>query len=144
MTPVFLPGKSHEQKSLMGNSPWGHKDSDMIEQLNIHTHTHTHTHTRTYTYILLLTFPTLKRWRWPSFFLIGVSFHSSPSFPHFSIWWFYSFDHLAQKPWNDCWIHLTLYNSVSSTFKMYPEFGHHASPLPLTPYPYKSFLLLRF
>ena len=24
-TPVFLPGKSHEQKSLVGYSPWGHK-----------------------------------------------------------------------------------------------------------------------
>ena len=28
-TPVFLPGKSHGQKSLMGYSPWGHKDLDM-------------------------------------------------------------------------------------------------------------------
>ena len=24
-TPVFLPGKSHRQRSLMGNSPWGCK-----------------------------------------------------------------------------------------------------------------------
>ena len=24
-TPVFLPGKSHEQRSLAGYSPWGHK-----------------------------------------------------------------------------------------------------------------------
>ena len=24
-TPVFLPEKSHAQKSLMGYSPWGHK-----------------------------------------------------------------------------------------------------------------------
>ena len=28
-TPVFLPGKSHGQKSLVGYSPWGHKDLDM-------------------------------------------------------------------------------------------------------------------
>ena len=27
-TPVFLPGKSHEQRSLMGYSPWAHKESD--------------------------------------------------------------------------------------------------------------------
>ena len=27
-TPVFLPGKSHEQRSLMGYSPWAHKDPD--------------------------------------------------------------------------------------------------------------------
>ena len=24
-TPVFLPGKSHEQRNLVGYSPWGHK-----------------------------------------------------------------------------------------------------------------------
>ena len=27
-TPVFLPGKSHEQRSLAGYSPWGSKQSD--------------------------------------------------------------------------------------------------------------------
>ena len=32
-TPVFLPGKSHGQRSLVGYSPWGHKESDMTEQL---------------------------------------------------------------------------------------------------------------
>ena len=25
-TPVFLPGESHEQRSLAGYSPWGHKE----------------------------------------------------------------------------------------------------------------------
>ena len=29
--PVFLPGKSHEQRSLAGYSPWGHKELDMTE-----------------------------------------------------------------------------------------------------------------
>ena len=28
-TPVFLSGKFHEQRSLGGYSPWGHKESDM-------------------------------------------------------------------------------------------------------------------
>ena len=37
-TPVFLPGESHGQRSLVGCSPWGHKESDMTEWL---THTHT-------------------------------------------------------------------------------------------------------
>ena len=27
----FLPGKSHGQRSLVGYSPWGYKDSDMTE-----------------------------------------------------------------------------------------------------------------
>ena len=31
-TPVFLPGKSHGQKSLAGYRPWGHKESDTTEQ----------------------------------------------------------------------------------------------------------------
>ena len=25
LTPVFLPGEFHEQRTLGGNSPWGHK-----------------------------------------------------------------------------------------------------------------------
>ena len=29
---VFLPGKSHGQRSLVGYSPWGHKESDMTER----------------------------------------------------------------------------------------------------------------
>ena len=36
-TIVFLPGKSHGQRSLVGYSPWGPKESDMTEQL---THSH--------------------------------------------------------------------------------------------------------
>ena len=30
-TPVFLPGEFHGQRSLVGFSPWGHKESDMTE-----------------------------------------------------------------------------------------------------------------
>ena len=30
-TPVFLPGESHGQRSLMGYNPWAHKESDMTE-----------------------------------------------------------------------------------------------------------------
>ena len=30
-TPAFLPGESHGQKSLLGYSPWGHKESDLTE-----------------------------------------------------------------------------------------------------------------
>ena len=32
---VFLPGKSHGQRSLEGYSPWGRKGSDMTEQLTL-------------------------------------------------------------------------------------------------------------
>ena len=30
-TPVFLPGESREQRSLVGYSPWGYKESDTTE-----------------------------------------------------------------------------------------------------------------
>ena len=33
-TPVFLPGESHEQRSLEGYSPWGCKESGTTEQLS--------------------------------------------------------------------------------------------------------------
>ena len=35
-TPVLLPGKSHGQRSLVGCSPWGRKESDMTERLHFH------------------------------------------------------------------------------------------------------------
>ena len=53
-TPVFLPGEFHGQRSLVGYSPWGHKELDTTEQptqqyiyvyVYIYMHTHTHTHT---------------------------------------------------------------------------------------------------
>ena len=37
-TPVFLPGKSHGQRSLVGYSPWGCKMIDTTK----HTHTQGH------------------------------------------------------------------------------------------------------
>ena len=30
-TPVLLPGESHEQRSLVGYSPWGRKELDVTE-----------------------------------------------------------------------------------------------------------------
>ena len=40
-TPIFLPGDFHGQRSLVGCSPWGHKELDETEGL---THTRTNTH----------------------------------------------------------------------------------------------------
>ena len=34
--PVFLPGKSHGQRSLVSNSPGGHKESDTSECTRMH------------------------------------------------------------------------------------------------------------
>ena len=35
-TPVLLPGESHGQRSLVGYSPWGHKESDTTERTSLH------------------------------------------------------------------------------------------------------------
>ena len=35
-TPLLLPGKSHGQRSLVGCSPWGRKESDTTERLHFH------------------------------------------------------------------------------------------------------------
>ena len=34
---IFLPGKPHEPRSLVGYSPWGCKESDTTEQLSTYT-----------------------------------------------------------------------------------------------------------
>ena len=31
LTPVFLPGESHGQRSLVGYNPWGYKESDTTD-----------------------------------------------------------------------------------------------------------------
>ena len=36
-TPVLLPGKSHGRRSLVGCSPWDHKESDTTERLPFHS-----------------------------------------------------------------------------------------------------------
>ena len=38
-TLVFLPGESYGQRSLVGYSPQGHKESDMTKQLHTYTYT---------------------------------------------------------------------------------------------------------
>src|SRR5574340_52560 len=41
-TPVLLPGKSHGRRSLVGCSPWGRYESDMIERLHFFLFTFVH------------------------------------------------------------------------------------------------------
>ena len=35
LTPGFLPGESHGQRSLVGYSPWAHKESDMTNTFDL-------------------------------------------------------------------------------------------------------------
>ena len=46
-TPALLPGKSHGQRTLIGYSPWGHKESDTTERLHFHFHLQTRRRTLT-------------------------------------------------------------------------------------------------
>ena len=50
-TPLFLPGKFHEQRRPAGYSPWGHEELDTTEHVSVHTCTHTHTHTHIKLYV---------------------------------------------------------------------------------------------
>ena len=52
-TPVFLPGKSHEQRNLVGYSPRGHKRSNMNERLSTYT---SGIHGQTYILIYISTY----------------------------------------------------------------------------------------
>ena len=38
LTPVFMLGKSHGQRSLAGYSPWDRKESETTERLNTTIH----------------------------------------------------------------------------------------------------------
>ena len=38
---LFFPGKFCGQRSLIGYSPWGHKELDTTEHVRAHTHTDT-------------------------------------------------------------------------------------------------------
>ena len=38
VAPVVLPREFHRQRSLVGYSPWGHKESDTTEQLHFERH----------------------------------------------------------------------------------------------------------
>ena len=39
-TPVLLPGKSHGWRSLVGCSPWGHEESDILSDFTFTFHFH--------------------------------------------------------------------------------------------------------
>ena len=45
-TPLFWPGESHEQRSLAGYSPWGHKESDTTERQALLWSVKTYLHTK--------------------------------------------------------------------------------------------------
>ena len=64
-TPVFLPGKFHGQRSLVGFSPGVHNESDMTDCMHTcaRAHTHTHIHIQSYSNLETgLILPTISKW----------------------------------------------------------------------------------
>ena len=96
-TLVFLPGKFHEQRSLVSYSPWDHKKSDTIEWLT-HTHTHTHTHTN---YLKIRR--TVKQMVWQYIlWSLGRLFETGPGWAKF--WWISRRLWEGQRWWGTCLI----------------------------------------
>ena len=60
-TAVLLPGKSHGQRSLLGYSPWGHKELDMTKWLHFTHFTH------------FILYPWRRKWQPTPVFLPGES-----------------------------------------------------------------------
>ena len=50
--PVFLPGKFHGQRSLVGYGPWGHEELDMSECLTLSFFFYSHGSFPQHTYIV--------------------------------------------------------------------------------------------
>ena len=77
-TPVFQPGEFHGQRSLVGYSPWGRKESDMTERL---THTHNHFQSRKFSVEKEVTVSVTKfRQHWdPKHFPGGSVLKNSPT-----------------------------------------------------------------
>ena len=73
-TPVFLLGKSQGQRSLVGCSPRGCRESDTTERL-------TQTHTHTYTQVVV----GIRKWQHTPVLLPGES-HGLGSLAGYSLW----------------------------------------------------------
>ena len=55
-SPVFLPGKSHGQRSLVGYSPWGYKRIGHTQINYTHTHTYACIYIHLYEYVPIYSF----------------------------------------------------------------------------------------
>ena len=59
--PVFFAGEPHEQRSLVGYSPWGDQELDMTHQLSTHTHTNVYTILKIFHYRINWKRPSLEK-----------------------------------------------------------------------------------
>ena len=99
-TPVFLPGESHGQRSLVGYSPWGHKELGTTEATQ---HACTHAHRETYV-LFCQDLIILFSGRVHSFFPPSLPLSLSPSLPlvlSLFLSLFLSFFQVQSQGWED-------------------------------------------
>ena len=90
-TSVFLPGKSHGQRSLADYSPWSHKESDMTERLSTAEHRASPTE-QTDTFMDLCQ---SDRYKWSQ-----VGFHFVLFFVFYYYDWNWAFFYVVKKHFN--------------------------------------------
>ena len=92
--PVFLHGKSHGQRCLVGYNPWGHKESDMTKQVTFSLFTglpwwlsgkRTHLLMQETWIWSLRKVPWRRKWQSTSVFLPGM-FHGERSLAGYNPW----------------------------------------------------------
>ena len=72
--PVFLPGGSHEQRSLEGYSPWDRKETDTTEQLSTVSPSNPQVDVACYLTPFFITSPSFSPWHMspPNIVLINL------------------------------------------------------------------------
>ena len=77
--PVLLPRKSHGQRGLVGYSPWGHEESDMIRLLSTHIQAPCNVSLPPWKYSCLKSIFLIRKWVVSVWFMFARSVFS-PSF----------------------------------------------------------------
>ena len=82
-TPVFMPGKSHGQRSLVGYSPWGRKESDTTERPSLRhsaAFNNGSVHSHCYVVLTVIHLPSFSPSQTEALSALNTNYHS-PSLP---------------------------------------------------------------
>ena len=91
-TPVFLPGESHGQRSLVDYSLWVEKSQTQLKRLCMHAHVRTHTHTLLYGFSHFLTHLSLE--------LSSLKVHLKCSLYSLKVHWIPTLSHVVYTLFN--------------------------------------------
>ena len=83
-TPVFMPGESHGQRSLVGYNPQGGTELDAMKWLSRHASMHTHIHTYKYVWVFIHTYIFAYTYICVYICMLCVYIHISQCFIHSS------------------------------------------------------------